>query len=284
MPDQRSNFVVSTQWLAEHLDAPDIVVLDGSWHLPPTGRDGARNMPRPIFPGRCFSTSNAISDDSSDLPHMLPRPEKFASHMRRLGIGDGQKIVVYDQLGLFSAARVWWMFHVMGHEDVAVLDGGLPKWVSEGRPVSDEPPRPRESHFTARRNASMVADADDVARHLDAGTAQLVDARPAERFAGKAPEPRPGLRCGHVPGAANLPFPVLLNEDQTLRDNAAIQAAFTQAGLDLDKPILTMCGSGVTAAILSLALEVIGRKPAGLYDGSWADWGGDTARPVEPSA
>ncbi|MCB2077595.1 MAG: 3-mercaptopyruvate sulfurtransferase [Novosphingobium sp.] len=283
MADRRSEFVVSTEWLTKHLDAPDIVILDGSWHLPPTGRSGKAEYEEAHIPGAMFFDIDAISDERSDLPHMLPRPEKFASHMRKLGIGDGDKIVVYDQLGMFSAARVWWMFHAMGHEDVCVLDGGLPKWVAEERPVTQEIPRARDRHFTARRNAAMVADADDVATHLNNGTAQLVDARPADRFAGKAPEPRSGVRSGHVEGACNLPFPTLLNGDGTLKSNAEIEAAFVAAGIDLEKPVVTMCGSGVTAAVLSLGLEVIGRKPAGLYDGSWTDWGAEGGRDIATS-
>ena len=280
MADRRSEFVVSTEWLAKHLDAPDIVILDGSWHLPPTGRNGQAEYDEAHIPGAMFFDIDAISDEKSDLPHMLPRPEKFASHMRKLGLGDGQKIVVYDQLGMFSAARVWWMFHAMGHEDVAVLDGGLPKWIAEDRPVTQDVRRTLEGHFSARRNAAMVADADDVAAHLKNGTAQLVDARPADRFAGKAPEPRGGVRSGHIEGAYNLPFPTLLNGDGTLKSNAEIEAAFVAAGIDLDKPVVTMCGSGVTAAVLSLGLEAIGRKPAGLYDGSWADWGAEGGRDI----
>ncbi|MCC0052910.1 MAG: 3-mercaptopyruvate sulfurtransferase [Rhodobiaceae bacterium] len=280
MADRRDTFIVSTEWLNAHLDAPDVVILDGSWHLPPTGRKARAEYGEAHIPGAMFFDIDDICDESSDLPHMLPRPEKFSSRMRKLGIGDGQKIVVYDQTGLFSAPRVWWMFRVMGHEDVVVLDGGLPKWMAENRPVTQELPMPRDRHFTARRNAAMVADADDVAMHLSTGTAQVVDARPADRFAGRAPEPRPGVRSGHIAGACNLPFPALLNGGGTLKGNDDILAAFRDAGVDPDRPIVTMCGSGVTAAILSLALDVVGRKPAGLYDGSWAEWGLDGGREV----
>ncbi|MFN0263682.1 3-mercaptopyruvate sulfurtransferase [Tepidamorphus sp. 3E244] len=282
MSDNRDKYLVSTDWLADHMDAPDILVIDGSWHLPPTGRDGRAEYNEAHIPGAIFFDIDDISDDASDLPHMLPRPEKFASRMRALGIGDGQKIIVYDQAGLFSAPRVWWMFHAMGHQDVAILDGGLPKWMAEDRPVTDELPKVRHSHFSARRNAGMVVDADEVAARPD--HVQLLDARPANRFAGEADEPRPGLRKGHVPGACNLPFGNLLNEDKTLKGNDELKRAFADAGLDLSRPVMTMCGSGVTAAILSLALEITGNKPAGLYDGSWAEWGGDASRDIQTGA
>ena len=276
MTDRRAEILVSTDWLHANLQAPDLVVVDGTWHLPPTGRNGRAEYEDAHIPGAVFFDIDDISDTDTDLPHMLPRPEKFASRVRRLGIGDGQKIVVYDQLGLFSAARVWWMFRVMGHTDVMVLDGGLPKWVAEERPTDDRPPHHRERHFTARRNAGMVADADDVSRHLAKATAQVVDARPADRFAGEAPEPREGVRSGSVPGSCNLPFANLLNDDGTLKDAAGLRRAFADAGVDPDRPVVTMCGSGVTAAMLDLALSVVGGKAAGLYDGSWAEWGSET--------
>ncbi len=276
MTEHRAHFLVSTDWLQDHLKTPDVVVVDGTWHLPPTGRNGRAEYEEAHIPGAVFFDIDEITDTETDLPHMLPRPEKFASKVRRLGIGDGQKIVVYDQLGLFSAARVWWMFRVMGHRDVVVLDGGLPKWVAEQRPVEDLAPQPRERHFTARRNAGMVADADDIDRHLKEGSAQIVDARPADRFAGDAPEPRAGVRSGSVPGSLNLPFPELLNGDGTMKDEAGLRQAFADAGVDLDRPVITMCGSGVTASMLTLGLAVIDAKPAALYDGSWAEWGRET--------
>ena len=284
MPDRaeerRARWLVTTDWLAERLAAPDIVVLDGTWHLPPSGRNGRAEYDAAHIPGALFFDIDRISDTDSPLPHMLPSPEKFASTMRRMGIGDGQKIVVYDQLGLFSAARVWWMFRVFGHTDVALLDGGLPKWIAEGRAVEDEPPAPRERHFTARRNAGMIVDGDAVAAGLSAGALQVVDARPADRFAGTAPEPRPGVRPGHAPGAVSVPFPTLLNADGTLKSVAELEAVFAAAGIRFDQPVATMCGSGVTAALAALALEILGHRNVRLYDGSWADWGSDASRPV----
>ena len=280
---RRAEWLVTTEWLADRLDAPDVVILDGTWHLPPTGRNGQAEYDEGHIPGAVFFDIDTISDTESPLPHMLPPPHKFASIVRRMGIGDGKRIVVYDQLGLFSAARVWWMFRVFGHQDVVLLDGGLPKWLSEGRPVSDEPPRPRERHFTARRHSGMLIDADGVAGGLDSGTLQVVDARPADRFAGGAPEPRPGVRPGHAPGATNVPFPTLLNDDGTLKSVDDLRRVFADAGIALDQPVATMCGSGVTAALAALALEILGHKTVRLYDGSWADWGSDEKRPVQTS-
>jgi thiosulfate/3-mercaptopyruvate sulfurtransferase len=281
---RRAEWLVTTDWLAERLEAPDIVVLDGTWHLPPTGRDGRAEYEEAHIPGAHFFDIDLIADTESGLPHTLPSPEKFASTMRRMGIGDGSRIVVYDQLGLFSAARVWWMFRVFGHKDVVLLDGGLPKWMAEERNVSDEPPAPRERHFTARRHAGKLISADSVQSGLEAGNLQVIDARPADRFAGEAPEPRPGVRPGHAPGAINVPFPTLLNDDGTLKSVDDLRAVFAAAGVKLDQPAATMCGSGVTAALAALALEILGHKNIRLYDGSWADWGADESRPVVTGA
>jgi thiosulfate/3-mercaptopyruvate sulfurtransferase len=216
---------------------------------------------------------------------MLPAPEKFASLMRRMGIGDGKQVIVYDSIGLYSAARAWWMLRVFGHDDVAVLDGGLPKWKAEGRPLADGPPGPiQERHFTARLNSLMVRDKDEVRRALQTGQAEIADARSPARFAGTEPEPRAGLRSGHMPGARNLHYARLLNPDGTLKDEAAIMAALGEAGIDLSRPVVTSCGSGVTAAILNLGLERVGHKDHGLYDGSWSEWGADPALPVTTEA
>ena len=277
-----SRWIVETDWLEQHLDAPDIVVVDGSWHLPTANRDPRAEYLERHIPGALFFDIDDISDTESALPHMLPRPEKFASRMRRMGIGDGARVVVYDAAGLFSAARVWWMFRVMGHDDVAVLDGGLPKWIAEGRALEDGPPRPRqERHFTARLQTMMVRDRDDVAGASTTGSAQIVDARAAGRFAGEAPEPRPGLRAGHIPDSRNVPYDQLLNPDKTLKAPDDIRAAFEAAGVDLARPVITTCGSGVTAAVLSLGLAVSGRLDTGLYDGSWTEWGADPSLPIE---
>ncbi|MBC6443010.1 MAG: 3-mercaptopyruvate sulfurtransferase [Rhodobacteraceae bacterium] len=265
--------VVSTQWLADHLDAPDLRILDGSWYLPVMERDPKADYEARHIPGARFFDINDVSDSNSNLPHMAPPVEKFTSRMRDLGVGDGHRVVVYDGAGLFSAARVWWIFRLMGQRDVAVLDGGLPKWLAEGHPVEDMPPVIRERHMTARRDAQLIRDVTQVAAASGFGTAQIVDARGAERFRGDAPESRPGLRAGHIPNARNLPFATLLKEDHTLKSESDLRAAFEAAGVDLNRPIITSCGSGVTAAILSLALELVGHRNHALYDGSWVEWG-----------
>lgn len=270
--------LVSTAWLAERLDAPDVVVVDGSWYLPAMNRDPESEFLAGHIPGAIRFDLDEVSDPSSPLPHMLPRPEAFASAVRAMGIGDGSKIVVYDGLGLFSVPRVRWMFLTFGARDVAVLDGGMPAWVAEGRPIEEGPHRPRERrHFTARLDHSAVADLADMRRALDTGSAQIVDARSAKRFRGEAPEPRPELPSGHMPGSLNLPWDDILAAGR-LKDPESLRAAFAQAGVDPAKPVITSCGSGVSAAILSLALETLGRPARALYDGSWTEWAsrGDT--------
>ena len=204
---------------------------------------------------------------------MAPPVEKFVTRMRALGIGDGHRVVVYDGSGIFSAPRVWWLFRLFGKEDVAVLDGGLPKWRAEGRPVEDGVPILRDRHFTARRNAGLVRDVTQVAASAKLGDAQIVDARSAARFRGQAPEPRAGLRSGHIPGSKSLPYGELLNPDGTMKDPAGLRAAFAAAGVDVGRPVITTCGSGVSSAILNLALERLGSRDHALYDGSWAEWG-----------
>lgn len=276
----RDAVLVSTEWLAEHLAATDIVVVDGSWYLPTERRDPHAEYLQRHIPGAVFFDIDAIADPDNSLPHMLPGPEQFAAAVGALGIGDAQRIVVYDGAGLFSAARVWWTFRVMGAGDVVVLDGGLPKWLAEGRPVEPGPVERRPRRFAPRFDAEAVRDMDAVRRLLEIGDEQIVDARSAARFAGQAPEPRPGLRSGHMPGSRNLPYGNLLNADGTLKDDAVLDAAFAGAGIDLDRPIVTSCGSGVTAAILTLGLAVLGHRHNALYDGSWTEWGGRDDTPV----
>ena len=265
--------LVSTAWLAAHRSDPDMRVIDASWYLPDAGRDAKAEYKAAHIPGARFFDIDEITDSRSNLPHMAPPPEKFVSRMRAMGIGDGHQVVVYDGSGLFSAARVWWTFRLMGKTDVAVLDGGFPKWQAEGREVEDMPPVLRDRHITVSRQHGLVKDVTQVAHAAKLGEAEIIDARSAARFKGEAPEPRPGLRAGHIPGSKNVPYASLLNPDGTMKPVADLRAVFEAAGVNLSKPAITTCGSGVTAAVLSLALERMGHKNHALYDGSWAEWG-----------
>lgn len=272
---------VTPDWLHQRLSAPDIVVLDASWYLPAQGRDAEAEYRAAHVPGAIRFDLDAMSDTESPLPHMLPRPEAFSSRMRALGVGDGAQVVVYDGMGLFSAPRVRWMLQTFGMRDVSILEGGLPAWIAAGYPTEDGEGRPRDRrHFTARLDNGAVADAGDIARALAGGTVQVVDARSGPRFRGEEAEPRAGVRPGHMPGAKNLHY-AALQANGRLRDEASLRAAIAEAGVDLGQPVITTCGSGVTAAIVALALETLGRPPRALYDGSWAEWGSDPARPVE---
>lgn len=265
--------LVSTQWLAAHLKDPDLRILDASWYLPEMDRDGRAEYDQAHIPGARFFDIDEISDLRSELPHMIPPTEKFISRMRAMGVGDGHQVVVYDGAGVFSAARVWWLFRLMGKTDVAVLDGGFAKWRSEDRPIEDMPPILRDRHITVSRQNHLVRDVTQVAAASKLGDHEIVDARSPERFRGDAPEPREGLRAGHIPGSKNVHYRSLLNEDGTMRSLPELRAAFDTAGVDLAKPIITTCGSGVTAAILFLALERLGHEQVSLYDGSWSEWG-----------
>ncbi len=273
MPYNDPKTVVSTDWLQRHLDDPDLRVLDASWYLPTVDRDPKAEYEKGHIPGARFFDIDEIADLRSPLPHMVPPIEKFMSRMRAMGIGDGHQVVVYDSAGIFSAPRVWWLFRLMGKTDIAVLDGGLPKWLAEGRPVTDAEPVIRDRHMTVVRQNDMVKDVTQVATASKLGDWEIVDARAADRFRGEAPEPRPGLRMGHIPGSKNVPWTSLLNDDQTMKTPDELKALFEAAGVDLSKPVISSCGSGVNAAILDLALEIIGHPRHAVYDGAWAEWG-----------
>lgn len=281
MPHSDPSLLVSTDWLADHLSAPDIRIVDASWYLPQMGRDAKAEYSAEHIPEAVFFDIDEICDLESDIPHQLPRPEKFASRMRKLGIGDGNRVVIYDGAGLFSAARVWWMFRAMGHEDVAVLDGGLPKWKSENRPLSDMAPVTRERHYTARLNNLIVRDLGQMLRNTEAQREQVVDARIPGRFSGSEPEPREGMRSGHIPGAKNIPFTALLTEDKTMKPRSELQAIFKEAGVDDGAPVVTSCGSGITAAVIYLGLTIAGHRHVSLYDGSWSEWGSRDDTPID---
>ena len=265
--------LVSTQWLAAHLKDPDLRVLDASWYLPGAKRDPFAEYQAAHIPGARFFDLDDVSDHRSDLPHMVPPVEKFMSRMRAIGVGDGHQIVVYDGSGLFSAPRVWWLFKLMGQMDIAVLDGGFPKWQAEGHPVEDLPPILRDRHMMVRRQNQMVKDVTQVSAASKLGESEIVDARSPGRFYGKDPEPRPGLRAGHIPGSKNVFYKDLLKADDTMKSPDEMRQVFLEAGVDLDKPVITSCGSGVTAAILSLGLTRMGKTDHSLYDGSWTEWG-----------
>ena len=272
--------IVSTAWLNANLKDPDLRILDASWYLPTESRDPKAEFDASHIPGARFFDIEDISDHRSNLPHMVPPVEKFLSRIRELGVGDGHQIVVYDGAGLFSAARVWWLFKLMGHDNIAVLDGGLPKWTAEGRPVTNEPPVIRDRHMFARPRYEMVKDVTEVSRASKLMDYVIIDARAADRFKGEAAEPRPGMRAGHIPNARNVPFSTLLNADKTMKDPEVLKEIFEAAGVDLAKPAITSCGSGVTAAVLCLAMERFGKTDHSLYDGSWTEWGAFPTVPI----
>lgn len=272
MPHSDPKTLVSTDWLAAHLKAPELRLIDASWYMPADHRDCRAEYEKEHIPGARFVDIDEVADLRSDLPHMLPPVEKFMSRMRALGIGDGHQVVIYDTAGIFSAPRVWWMFKYFGQDNVAVLDGGLPKWKSENRAVTAMPPNIRDRHMVTEIRADLVKDVTQVAAAAKLGDYTIIDARSEGRFKGEEPEPRPGLASGHIPNSRNVPFFKLIATDGTLRPTDELRTIFKSAGVDLTKPAITTCGSGATAAILGLALTRLG-VPFSLYDGSWAEWG-----------
>ncbi len=273
---------VSTDWLAANLSSPDIAVVDASWYLPTMNRDGKAEYAQRHIPGAVHFDIDGVKNMTSTLPHMLPSPEDFAAAAGAMGISEDMTIVVYDGAGLFAGPRVRWTFLVMGAKDVRILDGGLPKWLAEGRSVVSGTPTPEPRVFRAKLDTSAVASLADVKSALATRSATVVDARPAPRFRGEAPEPRPGLASGHMPGSVNVPFDRLVQDGRMLPP-ATVRGVFLAAGVDIDTPVITSCGSGVSAAILSLAMETAGAKAEALYDASWAEWGGRPDCPVAKS-
>lgn len=276
-----SSCLVTTNWVAEHLDDKGVIILDGSHHLPTTGRNSASEYAERHISGARFFDIDGISDQNSDLPHMLPSADEFASKVGALGIGDDSHVVIYDTIGTTGAARVWWTFRAMGHAKVSVMDGGLPKWMEEGRQVVSELPNITAKQKSAKLNSSLVRSLKQMLDNIDSGQEVVVDARSAGRFNATEPEPRAGMRGGHIPGSRNVPFPDVLNKDRTFKSGREVLAAFELAGVDLTQPMVTTCGSGVTASTLALALFNAGKEDVAVYDGSWSEWGSLQDTPID---
>ena len=274
--------LVSTRWLEDHLASPDVRIVDATYFLPHHERDPRAEFEQRHIPGAVFFDIDEIADDATDLPHMVPSAPKFSARVKKLGLGDGARIVCYDANNFCASARAWWMFRLFGARDVAVLDGGLEKWRAEGRPLEDLPRRPTERHFTPRQNNFLFRNLEQVRRNITTKEEQVVDARPEGRFYGREPEPRPNMRPGHIPGSLNLPHTAVLDADtNTMLSPQRLRPVFAEAGVAPATPVVSTCGSGVSAAVINLALYELGREDAAVYDGSWAEWGGRNDTPVE---
>jgi len=274
--------LVDAAWVAAHLDDAQVRIVDGSWHLPPTGRNGHEEYREAHIPGAVYFDIDAISDPDSSLPHMMPSAEAFAAAVGDLGIANEHRVIVYDSDGLFSAPRVWWMFRAFGHNNVALMTGGFRVWRNEGHPVSAEIPTPQAAAFEARFNPNMVRSKAQMRANIDSGAELVLDARAANRFAGTEPEFRPGVQPGHIPGSGNLPYSEIVDADAgAFVSSDDLRIAFDAQGATGTHPVTTTCGSGVTACILGLGMHLIGRDDWAVYDGSWTEWGGSDDTPIE---